>query len=63
MNTSLPGHHAPKPVSMKTVERRKEDFTRSGQRYDLILDMGGNRSLSSGVSSACVGGTAGWSDC
>jgi hypothetical protein len=22
MNTSLPGHHAPKPVSMKTVERR-----------------------------------------
>jgi NADPH:quinone reductase-like Zn-dependent oxidoreductase len=24
----------------------RDDFTRSGQRYDLILDMGGNRSLS-----------------
>jgi hypothetical protein len=23
MDTSLPGHHAPKPVSKKTVEQRK----------------------------------------
>ena len=28
------------------VDYTQEDFTRSGQRYDLILDMGGNRSLS-----------------
>jgi NADPH:quinone reductase-like Zn-dependent oxidoreductase len=28
------------------LDYTKEDFTRSRQRYDLILDMGGNRSLS-----------------
>ncbi len=28
------------------IDYTTEDFTRGGQRYDLILDMGGNRSLS-----------------
>jgi NADPH:quinone reductase-like Zn-dependent oxidoreductase len=28
------------------IDYTREDFTRSKQRYDLILDMGGNRSLS-----------------
>jgi NADPH:quinone reductase-like Zn-dependent oxidoreductase len=30
----------------RVVDYTKEDFTRSGQRYDLILDMVGNHSLS-----------------
>jgi NADPH:quinone reductase-like Zn-dependent oxidoreductase len=28
------------------IDYTREDFTRSGQRYDLMLDMGGNRSVS-----------------
>ena len=28
------------------IDYNKEDFTRSGKQYDLILDTGGNRSLS-----------------
>jgi NADPH:quinone reductase-like Zn-dependent oxidoreductase len=28
------------------IDYKKEDFTRSGKQYDLILDTGGNRSLS-----------------
>lgn len=35
---SIGAHHV--------IDYTQEDFTRSGQRYDLILDMGGNRSLS-----------------
>ena len=30
----------------QVVDYTREDFTRAGQRYDLILDVGGNRSLS-----------------
>jgi NADPH:quinone reductase-like Zn-dependent oxidoreductase len=30
----------------QVIDYTQGDFTRSGQRYDLILDMGGNRSLS-----------------
>jgi NADPH:quinone reductase-like Zn-dependent oxidoreductase len=30
----------------RVIDYTKEDFTHSAQRYDLILDMGGNRALS-----------------
>jgi NADPH:quinone reductase-like Zn-dependent oxidoreductase len=30
----------------RVIDYTREDFTRSAQRYDLILDVGGNRSLS-----------------
>jgi len=30
----------------QVIDYNKEDFTRSGKQYDLILDTGGNRSLS-----------------
>ncbi len=55
------------------VDYTREDFTRSGQRYDLILDMGGNRSLSqlrraltpralscSSVAKGAIGGSEPW---
>ena len=41
------GGHGPLKIGADhVVDYTKEDFTRGGQRYDLILDMGGNRPLS-----------------
>ena len=39
------------------IDYTREDFTRGGARYDLILDMGGNRSLSQLRRALIPGGT------
>jgi NADPH:quinone reductase-like Zn-dependent oxidoreductase len=39
------------------IDYTKEDFTRGGPRYDLMLDMGGNRSLSQLRRALTPGGT------
>src|SRR5438105_4346219 len=39
------------------IDYTREDFTRGGARYDLILDMGGNRSLSALRRALIPGGT------
>jgi NADPH:quinone reductase-like Zn-dependent oxidoreductase len=39
------------------IDYTRQDFTRGGQRYDLILDMGGNRSLSALRRALIPGGT------
>jgi NADPH:quinone reductase-like Zn-dependent oxidoreductase len=39
------------------IDYTKEDFSRGGQQYDLILDMGGNRSLSQLRRALIPGGT------
>jgi len=39
------------------IDYTREDFTRSGQRYHLILDVGGNRSLSQLRRALIPGGT------
>ena len=39
------------------IDYTREDFTRGGARYDLILDMGGNRSLSTLRRALIPGGT------
>ena len=41
----------------QVIDYTQEDFTRSEQRYDLILDMGGNRSLSQLKRALDPGGT------
>jgi NADPH:quinone reductase-like Zn-dependent oxidoreductase len=38
------------------IDYTREDFAQSGQRYGLILDMGGNRSLSQLKRALCPGG-------
>jgi NADPH:quinone reductase-like Zn-dependent oxidoreductase len=39
------------------IDYTREDFTRGGQRYDVILDTGGNRSLSALTHALIPGGT------
>ena len=41
----------------QVIDYTEEDFTRNGPRYDLILDMGGNRSLSQLRQALRPGGT------
>lgn len=42
----------------RVIDYTRDDFTRDGQRYDLILDIGGNRTLSSLRRALMAHGTA-----
>ena len=42
----------------QVIDYTKEDFTRAGRRYDLILDTVGNRSVSELRRALAAGGTA-----